>query len=132
MTDQEFADQKARIDGFVVYWLPVLGLSGWRMDFKYFRDSGEFPGSGDVVLAETYAQWEYMQGAVSFNVPLWTDLEEDEAEETVVHELMHVLLKETRYGCPCDGEEFDTHHEERVATMLSRAFLAARSKGVGQ
>ncbi len=132
MTDQEFDDQRARISALADRWLPILGLSGWRVDFIYYRDFGAFEADtesqGENVLAVTHAQWEYMQGAVKLNVSLWADLDENEAEETMVHELMHVLLKETRYGCPCDGEGFDTRHEERVATMLSRAFLEARSE----
>jgi predicted SprT family Zn-dependent metalloprotease len=49
-------------------------------------------------------------------------MDADSIEKIVVHELMHVFLNEMR--------EKGIDHEERVATMLSQAFLWVKESQV--
>ncbi len=129
MTDQEYTATKDRLDAALDGWKSLLGLSAWRLVIRYYRDSGEFAtdtdSHGEGVMAVTRAQWEYMQASIKFNVSLCSESDDDELEDLVVHELMHVVLKETRYGTACDCA-FNVLHEERVATQLARAFIATR------
>lgn len=126
MTDKEFDDLKAGIQVHVDRWAARFGLSTWDLKAEYERDGDEFSPSrrdGPVrteTLAHTVTNWPYMQATVTFNCKALSALSHADVEAAVVHELSHVLVAELR-------EEVDDwlKHEERVVTMLTRAFLTA-------
>lgn len=60
------------------------------------------------------ASWEYRQAQITFNMPLLAAKKEEEIEEIIVHEMVHVLVNEMR--------EKGIKHEERVVTELTWAF----------
>ena len=127
MTDAEFAQLKSRIDTIVDEWQECLGLKWWHISFHYHRDSAAFHEScpEDISLnsqAYTSVSWAYLDAAIHFNLPLCIDSSDVELEEMVVHEFMHVLVHEMRSVKNCECEQFDIRHEERVCTMLQRAF----------
>ena len=127
MTDAEHEQLQSRIQTIADAWQKPLGLRWWHISFYYHRDSAAFHEScpDDISLesmAYTSASWAYLDAAVHFNLPLLTHSDDTELEEMVVHEYMHIIVHEMRAGTRCDCE-YDIRHEERVCTMLARAFV---------
>ena len=118
MNDAERAEQQARVERYLQKWVEPLGLSNWR--FRYFYYGGPYKdGNGAVKenrLASCEPNWPYMIADLRFDLSE-VGSKDEQVEETVIHELLHCILSE------CEVEEVD--HEERVATMLARAFLRA-------
>jgi hypothetical protein len=102
------------IQEYAVWWTKVLGLGHWDLSFKCADGTIE-PASGDTVAGEANVSWKYENAVITFYPDVLKDMSEDEIEKLVVHELMHVFLNEMR--------EEGIDHEERVATMLAKAFL---------
>lgn len=108
MKKQELKDL---IQAKATYWANVLGLGNWDMEFKLAKCDKEC----DAVAGEAKVQWQYQQAIITFYRKGLKGLDADGVEQIIVHELMHVFLNEMR--------EEGIDHEERVATMLSKAFL---------
>ena len=130
MTDAEYRSQCRRIKQFASLWRKKLGLDWWNLDLKYARSLQEFDFSEDLnacksTVAYTHSQYEYLQAQVTFNVPEIASFDDTQLEEIILHEFMHILLCETRYGNNCECP-FDPKREERVATVLARAFQRTR------
>lgn len=112
-------------------WIPRLGLAWWEVQIHYYDDPGEIVrlfrqfDNGDVVHAYVDANWMYASAKISVNLPAFDDMEPDEIERHVVHELCHILVNEMREG--------ELHHEERVVTQLTKAVFwvaqAVREEG---
>lgn len=104
------------LKGRLAYWAPALGLSGWKIQAEFdttpYRDEGGSPWS-----ASCQSDWRYMFVAITFYLP---NLEGQDLDEVIVHELMHGVLSELR---PTPEPHAHTDHEERVCTMLTGAFL---------
>lgn len=131
MTDGEYREQLKRIARLAQPWIDCLGLNWWHLNFEYARDLAEFqtpdhPDVGQSTVAYTCVNFEYLDARIVFNVSALPYLEDHRLEEIILHEFMHVLLAETRYGTTCDCP-FDIKREERVATQLARAFLWTRT-----
>jgi predicted SprT family Zn-dependent metalloprotease len=62
-----------------------------------------------------------MDSSITFYPKTMVDLSDQEIEKLVVHELMHTFLSEMRE----EGKD----HEERVASMLQRAFTWVKYSG---
>lgn len=108
MKKQEIKDL---IEAKATYWARVLGLGDWDIDFKLAKRDRE----DELTAGEANVQWQYQQATITFYSKVLKGLDADAIEKIVVHELMHVFLNEMR--------EEGIDHEERVATMLSKAFL---------
>lgn len=110
--------KKDLIKKYLDIWTYRLGLRWWHIEARFIDDPTTiirtFTDPEDV-LARTTVRWEYAQAVISFNIPAWDDVDDDEIEEYVIHELCHVLVNEMQEG--------ETHHEERVVTSLAKAFL---------
>lgn len=105
---------KRLIQEYATRWVKILGLVTWDLSFRC-EDGTIDPSTGETVAGETNVSWKYENAVITFYPDVLKDMTEDEIEKLVVHELMHVFLNEMRE----DGID----HEERVATMLSKAFL---------
>ncbi len=105
------------IKNHVIWWVNILGLGTWGFQFRQ-EDGKPKSDDGDSIVAVTDASWKYMTATITFYPECFQDMTDDEAEYSIVHELMHVLLDEM--DCR------DIAHEERVATMLARAFLRVK------
>ena len=132
MNDQEFEATRDRLLAVLERWRSPLGLNWWRLTYEYDRTGQDLrlPESGPstiktFVAAETSPDWKYLHATIVFNMPKLQEADDEYLEYTVVHELMHVLLHETREGRSEDG----WLHEERVATTLAHAFLWTRQAG---
>lgn len=104
-------------------WVTPLGLGWWRVDVLYYDDPKEIlrlftVNDEETTLARVYASWEYMQAKVCINLPSFDELEDGEIERAVLHELVHILVNEMREG--------EMHHEERVVSSLTKAFIWVR------
>jgi len=105
-------------------WIPRLGLGWWDINIRYYDDPEEVLqrfGSTDaadhLVAARTYTHWMYGKATIDVNLHAMRELTRDELKTIVVHELCHILVNEMREG--------ELHHEERVVTGLTKAFLWA-------
>lgn len=122
MTDAEFQAQRERIEPVAQRWIAALGLGFWSITLVWAREDyhESEPGTPRSSIARCKADWRYAHATITFNVPKFVDEDDDDLEGIVVHELMHVFLSEARW---VDGEDSDSlDHEERVATMLAKAF----------
>jgi hypothetical protein len=100
-------------------WTYRLGLRWWTVNVIYHKgkEARKFfaAGEDETVLARTFADWRYSVANIHINLPAFRDMEDNEIERVVIHELCHVLVNEMREG--------EIHHEERVVTHLQKAFL---------
>ena len=130
MNDAEYEAQKERINKLASKWLPIMGLADWTMVEAWHRDSGEFTVDGSPshdVTAATKVDWRYMWAEISWNLPRVAEQDDESLELIYVHELMHIMVDETRDLTGDhklrDGREDWLAHEERVCTFLAKAFL---------
>lgn len=106
-------------------WIPRLGLAWWDLEIVYYDDPGEIvqrfrqADNGGVVPAFVDSNWMYADAKISINLPAFDELDAGKIERIAVHELCHILVNEMR--------EDEMHHEERVVTGLTKAFLWTES-----
>ena len=118
MRDAEADVQIKRIKKLRARWHRLLGLYWWKVTDVYERGCIEnYPGA----MATAYAQWEYRNATITWDLGRVADADDEELEWTFVHEAMHIHLSEMR------GEDVATAHEERVATDLAHAFIRTRA-----
>ena len=101
-------------------WIYLLGLRWWNVTINYIDDPQEIikifrVTDDEICVAKTYADWRYATCNVYINLPQLKQMENDQIEMTIVHELCHALVNEMRK----DGID----HEERTVTALTKAFL---------
>lgn len=119
MTDKEFEALKKRIDKYCKKWRAMLGLKWWRIKYVWDRESkGQDTGTSQYQeAASTSVQWPYLDATITFNMPCLISETDEELEDSILHEHIHVLVNEMR--------NFDDGvcHEERVVSTLTNAFL---------
>jgi len=130
--DSKLDEAKVLIEKYLEKWVTPLGLGWWKIDIVYYDDPGEIvknftsEDSDYLVLAKVFAKWQYMKATIRINLPAWVDLDEEDVEKDILHELCHILVNEMR--------EDDILHEERVVSTLQRAFMwvidAGRDEGM--
>lgn len=104
-------------------WIDRLGLAWWDITIRYYDAPGEIverfgdQNGESLIAARTMVLWQYGTATIDVNLTAFEDLTPVEIERTVVHELCHILVNEMREG--------ELHHEERVVTGLTKAFLWA-------
>ncbi len=109
------------LDRFVIRWVDIMGLSGWRINIRYIKapEMTKLTG-GTLYEAFCTPQWEYKTADLYFNLDEVVGMQVDEGESLVVHELAHCLVSEMR------SWEKDSDHEERVVTDIERALMRAK------
>lgn len=104
-------------------WTYLLGLGWWDVEVHWYDSGKAFRkasgATGRNVAMRINADWRYAAATIHVNVPALAGLSDEELERGVVHELCHALVNEMR--------EDGIGHEERVVTMLSKAFMWVRS-----
>ena len=123
---EDVVKTKERIRKILGPWLDELGLKWWTVHIIYDalkRDgSPKCAGTADV-------DWQYMEASITFHLPKLLDEKDDELEQVVLHELMHILVHEMREwarDAGPDGYDRCRAHEERVVTTLTKAFIWVR------
>jgi len=99
------------------WWVHWLGLEYWIVNC-YFEDDEINKGNGYLLAGSTDVEWKYLHAYVTFYPKTMRHLSKSDIECAVVHELMHIFLNEMR--------EEGIDHEERVATILQKAFMWVR------
>lgn len=118
----EKSKKQKLFSSLVEEWTHKTWLGWWNIKVA-FHNSLEFARHTDecddpeTLLATCESDWRYMTAAIHVNVDLLEEQDEADIEEYVVHELMHIILREMH--------EQDMDHEERVATFLARSFITA-------
>ena len=82
----------------------------WKIDFTV-RDYLHNNCADFQTMATCDADWRYFEATLNFSFIKMYDLEEEEIEKIVIHELLHIVVNEMRE----DGIE----HEERVVSHLT-------------
>ena len=116
-------DKRDIIKRYLDKWLKPLGLLYWQIDVLYYDDAMEIKrqfkdDAEDITNAQVDSDWRYLRATIKFNLAAMAERTDDDIETTVVHELVHILVCETR------TEGID--HEERVVTQLTKAFMWTR------
>ena len=100
-------------------WTYCLGLRWWEINVYYIKKKQAKKifkeNKTSAIAARTYADWRYSTASIYFNIPFLKTLNPETIEAIVVHELCHVLVNEM--------QKKGKHHEERVVTGLTKAFL---------
>lgn len=133
LNDAEFAAQKARLEKLVDKWYQAMELAHYRTNIIYFRSEGPIDndGSNFQTYASTQARWEYRKATIYFYLACFVDLSDRQAEAMVVHELVHLMLKEMDYYRDEHGR-FHNEHLEHVTESIARALIYVREIGEGK
>lgn len=110
-----------KLSGYMAKWSSILGLDRWEVSSEFHLEAPDEWARGQA--GECKCDWRYRYAVIGFHIPRFLDREDSELEYTVVHELCHVMVNETR-----DRKRFPDkmmEHEERVVTELAHAFLRA-------
>mgnify|MGYP001091125886 CR=1 FL=1 len=89
MNDREYAAQKKRVMALIRKWRSILGLNGDRIHFTWHRTP--CPESPSTVMW-VKANWQYRNHYMDIYLTEVLELPDDELEETVVHEFVHLLI----------------------------------------
>ena len=81
------AAAEARVMGIAAEIESEMDLSWLDIVHKFDPRNSE-----DRVLCETHADWEYRQASMLWNVQLVAASSDEELTDTMVHELVHVLI----------------------------------------
>lgn len=104
---------KKLIRKYFTYWVHWTGLGYWSIKAVMSSEINERPNDS-YLAGYCDVEWKYLTACITFYPKAMRHLTEEEIEVAVIHELMHVMVNETREG----GME----HEERVCTQLQKAF----------
>lgn len=124
MNDAEYERQRARVMTLVHKWQMQLGLGSWKIRYEWERGSISLPSGlktserfAPIMICEPH--WPYLMADVLVSLQEVKDATDEDLEHYLVHEYAHCLLNEMHDW----NEEEGRFHEERVATMLEKAFV---------
>lgn len=101
MSDQEFEALRKKCKNIFDKWQDILGLQGHRFKVKYLREYHQ----ERFTVATCRPLWQYKTHAIDFYLPSVNELEDDdELEEDILHELVHVLLAPSTGNDPAKDE----------------------------
>jgi hypothetical protein len=132
MNDAEVERQTARVRPLIDWWGEELGIRAcWKVDYKFIRECAK---DDPDCIAETMVRWQYAHAVFSVYLPVVEEQDDEELENAIVHEYMHLLLNEMRAlrdrSDPVTSALWDEERcrEEHAATTLARAFIWVRDK----
>lgn len=127
MNDKEYRKQRKRVKDLVKKWHHKLGMSWWKVDYVYERDTKKERNTNydcanidSEVVADTTTDFWYGWATITFYLPVVSGRTDDELEEDLLHEYMHVFVKPLQ-------DENRSKEEELVVTRLARAFIWSKS-----
>ncbi len=127
MTDKEYTALKAKMKKLSFVWAERLGLSWYRINFEWVRDHAYEKGSDRRDTAgECSASWQYREATVTFYLEKLAAFSDEVIEETIVHELSHVLI------APIQDFSSDNASQmtEFTTTMVAKAVMWAYKDGI--
>ena len=127
MNKKEFNVQKKRVLAAYHKWKPLLKLDNWKITLEILDEEEspqtEYPrGELRVVdsrleaVMKNYADPYYLDAGITVYAPTLESYSDEDIEEFVLHELMHIILS------PLFPNKKNSQ-EESVATLLARSFL---------
>jgi hypothetical protein len=99
----------------VKQWHALVVPPGWHVQYHYHRDAWTLDDDQFETLAQCRTRWAYKKAIVEFSLPACAELDAEDLERTVIHELLHIVVNEMR---ECADSERLTH-EERVVSELT-------------
>lgn len=138
MNDAEFEQQQARVQALMEKWKEILPVSTWLIRPRYHRDGVDKKGHKSDAVATTEPNWAYLHAGIDWNMPEVEDASDDDLENYVIHEYVHILIDElTRYALRregYDGLTADWAQVEHVTSMLTLgirwAYNAGKEEGI--
>lgn len=126
MSDEAADAQKARVMELYARWGDPLGL-GWQRAVTFEWHRGPIPDYPRAAMA-CCVQWQYKSAAISVCLPKIADLNDDDLEWAVVHELIHVFLGGLveAHDNRVDADAFRMI-EEHTASTLAQAVMWLRA-----
>lgn len=124
MNDAEYAAAKERVMEVFERWRYPLGLNMWRLHMRFNR-TDKPAGALARVAGTADPDWRYLEATVDWYLPVLADMDDEELEYVVLHELTHVLLNEMRESAGEGGLD----HEERVVTQVATVLQSVRDHG---
>lgn len=125
MKDREYNKQKDRVRKRIDDWLYLTGISQiWKVTVCYERlnDTDNRPNWMSTFRCD--ADWRYNQAAITAYLPTIENLDDEDLDNAIAHELMHILLQEMRTASKSHND-----HEERVATSIAQVLMRMRNIG---
>lgn len=118
--DRDYERAKAKILKYTDRWVPRFGLDWWTITSSFYREGlPKDSATGRAPLAETSADWQYLQAQINWNMLHALDTPDDEIEATVMHELLHLVTAEISVDSDAAGRHGNV---ERVVSHLTKAF----------
>lgn len=125
MTDKEYRQTRRRIKRICDAWIRPLSFGWFQITIDYWRE-----GFGDEkrnIIARITSKWQYREAQIEWNMPKVKELPDEELEDTLLHELAHILLNEME---DYEDTERGRKHEEHVATGIALLIRSAHEKGL--
>lgn len=122
MTDKQYTAQKKRVMKFWDKYFDSIGMGWWAVEVNWSREREE--NSPDTVGLTT-ASWEYRTGNVTFFLPKCAEINDDQLEEAVVHEMVHIIAE----GIHDLRDDQAREITEYSVTSLARAIVWAWRAG---
>lgn len=125
MSDKEYEKQKARVNKYREKWFDTLGL-GWyevKLNWSQLEDR-----ENHDTAAKTTWRWQYRSAEITFFLPAFVDLDDDDVESIVVHEFAHILTGPMVQNAPDENTQLMEYGTECVARALIWARLAGENK----
>jgi len=121
MTDKEHNDQIKRIKKYIKKWLKPMGLGWYKVDIFYNRMPDKDINDAS---ATTECMWQYRKANVNFYTCVTVGLSDEELENIVIHEFVHILLNPLYQ----ENERMSLQNEYATET-IARAFEWVRQAG---
>lgn len=140
LDDAQFNEQVVRVQKVVDYWWKALELDarGFVLKINYNREERHEEEDNQIwrTFMEIGTSWQYQHADMAVWIPECYHQSDEQIEEDVVHEFMHMLVNEMRADPkigPKDEDSIDLHnHEERVVTSLARSLTHLRNYAGGR
>ena len=125
MRDAEFEAFDKKVNDLVNAWTEPMGIGHWRGEVAVERETtGPEIGPDFMEVAHVNVQWPYMRYRITVNAPMAFGLSDRELEQSIVHELAHILVAELV------TENTPSSACERVTQMVTWALCWTRDQAV--
>ena len=127
MNDKAYNEHKARIQKLLTRWVTPMGLNWFKVDVTWDRS---YAKDGSAAITDM-SNWKYRDFGITFYMPTCADMNDEELEKLVVHELCHVLL--APISCNMEGTDDNDHYRRDIMELnteiVASAFLWVRHAG---
>ncbi len=120
MAKPKFNKQIGRIKKYALRWKWIVTELGWKFNMMYCENFADMPKdtSDERTVAFIRPKFDYLSADIYFNLEIVGELKDRELEETIIHELTHMLLRPL-----VEAPEL----EEYTTTTISRILMRMRS-----